>query len=147
MYGDSDTIERHADLLRARAVDLQAWADRLVARTDALPWGGRAADAMRARVGERATHLRSAAGRHEGAADALRAHGTAVDQVKEEIARVELRAMSLISDARTRLARVAAANEAGGPAITPDPDDVALDTFTPPPRGHRDWLDVTLPGL
>lgn len=147
MYGDTDTIGRHADRLRERGVDLQAWADRLVAQTDALAWGGRAADAMRARVGERATHLRAAAGRHESAADALGTHGVAVDRVKEEIARIEVRAMGLIADARTRLARVAVANESGGAAITPDPDDVALDAFTPPPRGHRDWLDVELPGL
>lgn len=145
-YGDSAVIARRADQLREHAVDLQSLADRMVARIEALGWAGRAAEAMRERVAERAAHLRSVASRHESAADALDAHGRAVTATKEEIKRIEVRAHRMIADARTRVAAAAAAGADGVP-VTPDPDDERLAAVTTPPRGHRDWLDVELPGL
>ncbi|WP_141014633.1 WXG100 family type VII secretion target [Nocardioides sambongensis] len=144
-YGDSAVIARRADRLREHAADLQALADRLVARIEALGWAGRAADAMRERVAARAAHLRSVASRHETAADALDAHGRAVTAVKEEINRIEVRARSAIADAQARVANAAAA-EAEGTGSAADPDDERLAAVVPPPRGHRDWLDVELPG-
>jgi len=148
MYGDADLIRRRADQLREQAVDLRGLADLLVAQTEAIPWRGRAADAMRERVRERAGHLRTAAGDHDTAADSLERHAAEVERLKEAIADVERRATTLIADARTRVARVAAANEAE-PDVqrVPDADDQALADFTPPPSGHKDWLAVSLPGL
>ena len=148
MYGDSDQVRRRVSQLRDQGADVRALADQLVARTDALGWTGRAADAMRERIAERASHLRAAADAHVGAADALDKHVQSVDAVKEEIATIEARAADLIADARTRLSAITAQNdESDGPRITPNPEDEVLAGFVPPAPGHRDWLSVELPGL
>ena len=148
MYGDSDVMRRRADQLREQAVDLRALADQLVAQTEAIGWTGRAADSMRERVRERATHLRSAAADHDTAADSLDRHVQEVDTLKDAIADAERKATTLAADARTRVARLEAANEAE-PDVrrVPDADDRTLADFTPPPSGHQDWLAVSLPGL
>ena len=61
MYGDSEIIRRRATQLRDQGADVRALADELVARVEGLGWTGRAADAMRERVTDRASHLRVAA--------------------------------------------------------------------------------------
>lgn len=148
MYGDSVQIRRRGSQLRDQGADVRSLADQLVARTDALAWTGRAADAMRERIGERAGHLRAAAEAHTGAADLLDKHAEEVDRVKEEIAAIEGRAADLLADARSRLSAIAAQNERGeGPSIAPAPEDEQLAGFVPPAPGHRDWLSVELPGL
>ena len=148
MYGDSDVMRRRADQLREQAVDLRALADQLVAQTEAIGWTGRAADSMRERVRERASHLRSAAADHDTAADSLDRHVQEVDTLKDAISDTERKATTLVADARTRVARIDAANEAE-PDVrrVPDADDRTLADFTPPPSGHKDWLAVSLPGL
>jgi uncharacterized coiled-coil DUF342 family protein len=148
MYGDSDVMRRRADQLREQAVDLRALADQLVAQTEAIGWTGRAADSMRERVRERASHLRSAAADHDTAADSLDRHVQEVDTLKDAISDTERKATTLVADARTRVARIDAANEAE-PDVrrVPDADDRTLSDFTPPPSGHKDWLAVSLPGL
>jgi methyl-accepting chemotaxis protein len=148
MYGDSDQVRRRVSQLRDQGADVRALADQLVARTDALRWTGRAADAMRERIAERAAHLRSAADAHASAADVLDKHVQAVEAVKEEIATIEGRAADLVADARSRLAAITAQNdESQGLRITPNPEDEILAGFVPPAPGHRDWLSVELPGL
>lgn len=150
MYGDTDVMRHRVDQLREQATDVRAMADQLVARTEVIGWRGRAADSMRLRVTERATHLRGAAASHESAADALDKHLQEVEQTKEAIAAIERKAGSLIADARTRVARVqqAAGDDAEpGIRLEPDPDDTTLTEFAAPPSGHRDWLTVELPGL
>jgi len=149
MYGDSDVMRRRADQLREQAVDLRALADHLVAQTEGIGWHGRAADSMRERVRERATHLRAAAAQHDTAADSLGRHVQEVDTVKDAIADTERKATTLVADARTRVARIEAANDVADPAVrrVPDADDQTLAGFTPPPSGHKDWLAVSLPGL
>ncbi len=148
MYGDSETIRRRAMQLRDQGADVRALADQLVARVEALGWTGRAAEAMRERVTDRASHLRTAADRHVGAADALADHAEKVDGVREEIAATQARVSALVDDARARISAIAARNDASdGPAVQPDPLDEVLDAFTPPPNGHRDWLHVDVPGL
>lgn len=148
MYGDSDVMRRRADQLREQAVDLRALADQLVAQTEAIGWTGRAADSMRLRVRERASHLRSAAADHDTAADSLDRHVQEVDTIKDAITDTERKATTLVADARTRVARIDAANEAE-PDVrrVPDADDRTLADFSPPPSGHKDWLAVSLPGL
>ena len=147
MYGDSEIIRRRVSQLRDQGADVRALADELVARVDALGWTGRAGDALRERVTDRARHLRIAADRHVGAADALAAHAEAVDDVRESIAAAESRVGTLVADARARIATIAARNAAGeGPRISPDPLDETLAAFVPPPHGHRSWLDVDVPG-
>lgn len=148
MYGDTEVLRRRVDQLREQAVDIRGLADQLVARTESTGWTGRAADSMRVRVTERATHLRGAAAQHETAADSLEKHLLAVETQAEAIAAVERRATDLVAEARTRLAAVATRNDAGdGVHVDPDPDDVTLGAFDPPASGHRDWLAVELPGL
>lgn len=150
MYGDSDAMRRRADQLREQAVDLRALADQLVAQTEGIGWTGRAADSMGERVRERASQLRAAAAQHETAADSLDRHVQEVDTIKDAITDAERKATTLVADARTRVARVEAANDAEpDPAVrlVPDADDRTLAEFTPPPSGHKDWLAVSLPGL
>jgi primosomal protein N'' len=150
MYGDPDVMRRRVDDLREQADDVRALADRLVAQTEAVGWTGRAADSMRVRVTERATHLRAAALQHEAAADSLERHVVEVEHRQEQVAELERRASEIVGAARARVAEVDRRNEAaaaGTPRIDPDPVDVVLVGFEPPPSGHADWLTVELPGL
>ncbi|CAN5380444.1 hypothetical protein BH11ACT8_BH11ACT8_13310 [soil metagenome] len=149
MYGDTDVLRRRVDQLREQATDVRALADQLVAQTESIGWSGRAAESMRVRVTERATHLRGAAAQHETAADLLDKHLQEVDRAQEVIAAVERKATSLVAEARTRLARIhaAAADAPSTVRVEPDPDDDVLAAFEAPPTGHRDWLSVELPGL
>ena len=149
MYGDTSVMRRRAGELRDQGSDIAMTADHLVAQSDAITWSGRAADAMRARVRERATHLREAADLHETAAESLARHLGEVDRLKESIAGVEQRAESLVADARTRVARLEAeaSSDPGGVRVSPSEADETLAAFTPPKSGHKDWLTVNLPGL
>lgn len=117
MYGDATVMRRRLDQLREQGTDLRALADSLVGRADAVDWQGRAADAFRARVRERAARLRDCAASHDGAADALRDHLREVERLQEAIADAERRGRG---------------------------DLTGADTEQPPP-GHRDWLSVAPP--
>ncbi len=147
MYGDTAVIRKRADQLREQSTDIRMLAEQLVAQADAIDWTGRAADAMRARIHDRAVQLRDAAGFHDSAADSLRRHLTEVDLIKEQITGVEHRVSSLTADAATRVARLEAHQDPDGICRTPSDEDQALVSFVPPSRGHRDWLTVSLPGL
>ena len=150
MYGDTDVMLRRAGQLREQGADIRALADQLVARTQSLGWTGRAAESMRLRIQERATHLRAAAAQHETAAESIDKHAHEVERIQEAIADTERRATSLVAEARTRVARIEAGNESeagSGVHTLPDADDRALVEFSPPPSGHKDWRTVDLPGL
>jgi hypothetical protein len=140
MYGDTAAGRKRVAQLREQGGDIRALATRLVSQSEAVPWHGKAADAMRERIKERASHLRTAAAHHETAADSLARHLAEVDTLKEAIDVRAAKATTLVEDARTR------ASEAGE-GVEPDAADAALLAFDPPPAGHRDWLTVTLPGL
>ncbi len=142
MYGDSAASRKRVAQLREQGGDIRAAADRLVAQAESVPWHGRAAEAMRTRIKERANHLRVAADHHETAADSLARHLTEVDARKETIEATRHRAESLTSDAASRIA--ALDPESGA---QPADEDAVLAAFTPPPAGHKDWLSVELPGL
>ena len=135
MYGDTAAARKRVVQLREQGGDIRAMADRLVAHAEGVSWTGRAAEAMRTRIRERAARLRTAAGHHDTAADSLARHLAEVDSVKDAIETIEHKATALAEDARGR--------RAGAPA----PEDAALAAFVPPPTGHRDWLTVELPGL
>ena len=124
MYGESAASRKRVAQLREQSGDIRATADRLVAQAESVPWRGRAAEAMRARIKERANQLRVAAGHHETAADSLARHVTEIDTRKDAIESIRHKADSLTSD-----------------------EDAALAGFVPPPSGHKDWLTVELPGL
>ena len=140
MYGDTAAGRKRVAQLREQGGDIRALAARLVAQAEAVPWHGKAADAMRERIKERADHLRAAAARHETAAESLARHLGEVDTLKEAIDTRAHKATSLVEDARTRAGRV-------GDGVRPDDADATLLAFDPPPAGHRDWLTVDLPGL
>lgn len=140
MYGDTLVMRKRAGQLREQGDDLRALAEQLVARSEAIAWRGRAADAMRTRVKERASHLREAANSHDAAANALDRHLGEVDLAKEAIVEAERRAGSRVAEAQTRLAR----SEYDDSAATDD--DRALVAITLPPSGHQDWLTLELPG-
>jgi len=122
MYGDTDVMRKHSGRLREQGTEIRALADQLVAQAEAVSWPGRAGDAMRERIRERATRLREAADRHDTAADTFDTHIQLVDELKDSIAETERRATALL-------------------------DDGALPRFEPPAPGHKDWLAVTLPGV
>ena len=140
MYGDSAASRKRVAQLREQGGDIRAMADRLVAQAESVPWTGRAAESMRNRIKERASHLRLAAGHHDTAADSLARHAVEVDALKDAIETIAHKADALTSDARTRVSAADAASEPGR-------EDAALLAFTPPPAGHKDWLTVELPGL
>ncbi len=121
MYGDTLVMRKRAGQLREQGAEIRATADRLVARSEAIPWRGRAADAMRERVKERAHHLRAAAAAHDTAAASLERHLAEVDRLKETIGETEQRFAGRLAD--------------GIPA-----------PVEPPPSGHADWLTFDLPG-
>jgi hypothetical protein len=146
MYGDTQVIRCLARTLREQAEDIRREADRLLGRAESVPWHGLAADAMRLHAGERAAGLRHTAHLHDDAADALDRHATEVERVKALIAAIEERVRAMVAAARDRLSGVAG-GIAVGLGMPPDPVDQLLDRFVPPPRGHRDWLTVDLPGL
>jgi hypothetical protein len=133
MYGDTLVMRRRAAQLREQGDDIRALAEQLVARSDQIEWSGRAADAMRDRVRQRAAHLRETAHSHDIAAGSLEQHLAECDRLGEAIAGVERRASSLVADTRDRAGST--------------PEDRELAAFIPPPPGHRDWLDLELPGL
>jgi hypothetical protein len=141
MYGDTAAGRKRVAQLREQGGDIRALAARLVSQAEAVPWHGKAADAMRERIRERAAHLRTAAADHETAADTLARHLAEVDTLKEAIDVRAHKATALVEDARTR------ATHATGPDGSDDESDAALLAFDPPPAGHKDWLTVTLPGL
>jgi hypothetical protein len=147
MYGDTSVMRRRAAQLREQGADVRATADHLAGQAEQVTWTGRAADAMRERVRDRAAQLRDCASRHEGAADALERHLHDVDGVKDSIVEVERRATALVTDALTRIARVDAYDDPEGVQRTASEEDRLLAAFDPPPPGHRDWLSVELPGL
>ena len=92
MYGDTDVMRKHAGRLREQGEEIRALADQLVAQAETLHWSGRAGDAMRERVRERAARLREAAARHETRGRLPREpHRAEVDGLKDAIADTERR--------------------------------------------------------
>ncbi len=151
MYGDTLVMRRRAAQLREQGEDIRTMAEQLVTRSDEVAqesgWTGRAADAMRDRVRERAAHLRDAANAHDVAAASLEKHLGECDRLTDSIAGIERRASSLVADARTRVARLQGSPDDDTVRPTATREDQALVEFAPPPSGHKDWLDVELPGL
>jgi hypothetical protein len=138
MYGDTTTIRALARGLREQGQDILAEADALVGRAEAVPWAGLAADAMRRLAREHAGGLRTCAGLHDEAAEALERHAREVDHLKDLIAAVERRVARMVDDVGGVLHGLVS-------HVAPDAVDHWLAGFEPPPRGSKDWLDVHVP--
>jgi hypothetical protein len=127
MYGDTLVMRKRAAQLREQGEDIRAMAEQLVHHSGEVAhesgWTGRAADAMRERVRDRAAHLREAANAHDTAAASLEKHLTECDRLGDAISEIERKASTLVAE------------------------EESLAGFTPPPPGHKDWLTVELPGL
>ena len=115
MYGDTDVMRKHAGRLREQGGDIRALADQLVAQSENLHWTGRAADAMRERVRERAARLRDVAARHETAATALETPRARGRRAQGHDRRRERRSRALVADG-------------------------SVADFERPAPGHKDWL-------
>lgn len=81
MLTDTTGIRHLARAMRERAEEIRAEAALVRRRTDAVPWRGRAADAMRAHIADRLAALKATASLHDDAAEALELHAGAVDAV------------------------------------------------------------------
>jgi hypothetical protein len=147
MYGDTTVIRGLARQLRDQGADIRTEADALVGQADAVHWSGLAADAMRRLARDHGSDLRSCAGRHDDAAEALERHAREVDRLKDLISGIEHRFVHLLDGARDRLAGFAHSLTGGLRHVLPDGLDDWLDRFVPPPSGSKDWLDVHVPGL
>lgn len=148
MYGDTAVIRRLAAQMGDQGTEIRSDADQLVKASQLVVWEGRAAQAMRERMAERALALRRTADQHDDAAQALRHHADEVDRLTDLIREIAHRVMGLIDGARSRLADLAGKAVDLVEKIAPDPVDELISSFQPPPEGHRDWLDVPdqLPG-
>ena len=148
MYGDTGVIRRLATQMAEQGTEIRSDADALVKSSQLVVWEGRAAQAMRERMAERAVALRATADKHDDAAQALRHHADEVDRLKDLIREIANRVRGLIEGAKSRLADLADKAIDLIKKVTPDPIDEMLSTFQPPPEGHKDWLDVPdqLPG-
>ncbi len=148
MYGDTGVIRRLATQMSDQGTQIRSDADQLVTSSQLVVWQGRAAQAMRERMAERAVALRATADEHDDAAQALRHHADEVDRLKDLIREIAQRVRGLIEGARSRLADLASRAIDLLKRVTPDPVDEMLSAFQPPPEGHKDWLDVPdqLPG-
>src|SRR5262245_43858491 len=140
MYGDTVVMRKRAGQLREQGADIRAAADRLVARSEAVPWRGRSADAMRERVKERASHVRAAAHAHDTAADSLERHLAEVERLKESIAEAERRLGGQVVEAQHHVESTSYDESAA------TDHDHALARLSLPPSGHADWLTLELPG-
>ena len=148
MYGDSGVMRKRAAQIREQATDIRAMADQLVAQTESIAWTGRAADAMRERIRDRAANLRDVAGAHDTAADSLERHlhrggrAQGPDRRLPNARRTSSWPTPAPAWPRSRTPTTPTACDRA-----PDPEDETLTAFAPPPSGHKDWLTVNLPGL
>ncbi len=147
MYGDATAIRRLADRLRDRADEIRAAAARLADQAEQVPWEGCAADAMRRHTHARIASLRETASLHDDAAAALDRHAREVARLQDLIAAIERKVAGLVGAARDRIADLGRGLLDRLADVTPDPRDLRLADFRPPPPGHADWLRVDLPGL
>ena len=78
---DTGAVRHLAAQLTERAAEIRAVAADLARQVTAVPWEGRAADAMRELAGLRLAALARVADLHDDAAEALERHAGAVDAV------------------------------------------------------------------
>lgn len=151
MYGEPSKIREIAERLERRAEAVRTQARELLSRSDGVEWRSAAADRMRVAAQERHDELARVAVDYEDAAQRVRDHAGAVQEVLDAIASIERQARAIISSAIDRV-RDAAADVFNGikDALTPGEEAAQRIAHTDtPPSGHRDWLDIPdhIPGI
>ena len=147
MYGDATAIRRLAGRMREQADEIRGAAARLAGHTDRVAWHGLAADAMRRHLDHRLAALLDTARLHDDAADALDRHADEVQRLQDLIATIEHKVTGLVGAARDRIADLGRGLLDRLTDAVPDPRDLLLSDFRPPPAGDAAWLRVELPGL
>ena len=104
MFANPDAIRGLAGMLRVRAAEVRDEGDHLIARSLAVEWRGRAGNAMRVVVGDAVSEMRSAATRHDHAADVLLRHADAVEAAIRRVHEAAELADHLVGDAGHLLA-------------------------------------------
>ena len=141
MYGDTTVIRGLARRLRDQGADIRAEADSLVGHAEAARWTGLAAEALRGLARAHAADLRTCAGLHADAAEALDRHAREVEHIEDLIAGIEHRVLGLLHSAGHALGGLGHALA----HVVPDPLEHWAQHFDPPPHGSREWLDVVVP--
>ena len=134
MYGDTTVVRALARAMREQAADIHGESAALLARAEAVPWSGMAADAMRVLARDHATALAASAGAHERAAVALERHAREVDHMKALVAVAERRVRAVLDTVGAGVTGLLRSRVAHWLAHA----DL-------PPPGHLAWLDVRLP--
>jgi hypothetical protein len=96
---------------------------------------------MRGLARAHAGDLRTCAGLHEDAAEALERHAREVDRLQDLIASIEHRVLGVLHSAGHALGGLTHALA----HVVPDPLEHWAQHFVPPPHGSREWLDVHVP--
>jgi hypothetical protein len=131
----------------ARRIAEQGEAARADARalrdgSRAIGWTGLAGADMVASTNLQARLLEEIGSRHDVAARALEAHAAAVEETLATIAEIERRVGEAVAAARSRVGRFL-----HGLLDAVDPGDEVLASFSPPPPGSPQWLEVRLPRI
>lgn len=134
MYGDTAVVRALAQDLREQAGDMRAASVDLRAQSEAVPWTGLAAEAMRRLARDHASGLEASATAHERAAVALDRHAREVDHVKAVIAGAERRVHDALDDIAD-----------GASGLTHGRVGRWLAETALPPSGHLGWVEVRLP--
>ena len=146
MYGDTGVMRKRAAQLREQGATSARRPTSSSPRSTPSRWTGRAADAMRERIRDRAAHLREVAAAHDSAADSLERPPQQVECSRTRSPRTERKTDKLATDARARVAQARAADDPDGVHRAPDPEDRVLAGFTPPPSGSQGLAHRRAPG-
>lgn len=101
MYGDMSVVRADAAALRVTAEGMRSRALALKAQAQQLQWSSNAAVVFRTQIDLTADDLGRSAASLDAAADALIAHASAVEAVKELIRQAEAWVADRLNDART----------------------------------------------
>ena len=134
MYGDTAVVRALARAMREQAADIHGESAALLARVDAVPWTGLAADAMRRLSHDHAAGLAASARAHQRAAVALEHHAREVDHAK-----------ALIAAAERRVQEVLDSLGGGVKGLLRSRVGHWLAHADLPPPGHLAWLEVRVP--
>ena len=149
MYGDTLVMRRRAAQLREQGEDIRTMAEQLVTRSDEVGVAGRGVPPTPCGTGSASAPPTCATPPTPTTSRPPRSRSTSASATGSP-------SPSPASSAGPRPSWPTPAPASPGCRARPDDDavrptatreDQALVAFAPPPSGHKDWLDVELPGL